>query len=214
MNINNSFPSKYIKSGDITDDDLVVTISRVAIESLGQGDKAEDKPIVYFSDNEKGLVLNKTNAHVISDLYGPETDAWVGKKIALYATEVEMGGVTTLGIRVRLRAPGAKPLPAKFTAPAPVAAPSAIHTRTEAVAALKESIAEAKTALVDLDARGMSTDAATVRGVMSGNEKALNIKGGKPPTVDQINTARQDIDNAVSAALASADEFEKDADNQ
>lgn len=108
MNINNAFPSKYLKSGDIPDDaDLILTIKEVVQENVGQGEEAENKPIVYFQEQEKGLVLNKTNATAISNLYGPETDGWTGKRIALFATEVDFAGKQTLALRVRLKAPKA-----------------------------------------------------------------------------------------------------------
>lgn len=107
MNINNAFPSKYIKSGDINPDaDMVLTISHVEVENVGQGDEAELKPVVYFSETDKGLVLNKTNAATIAKLVGtPETEGWTGKRIALFATEVDFAGKQTLAIRVRMRAP-------------------------------------------------------------------------------------------------------------
>lgn len=112
MNINNAFPSKYLKSGDVPEhDDLLLTISRVTIETVGQDDP-EDKPIVYFAEVDKGLVLNKTNANTIAGLYGPETDGWAGKRIALYATEVAYQGKMTLSLRVRMKAP---PAPAPTT---------------------------------------------------------------------------------------------------
>ena len=117
MNINNAFPSKYLKSGDIEGtDDLLLTIDHVSVESVGQDDP-EDKPIVYFQEVEKGLVLNKTNANTIAGLYGPETDAWTGKRIALYATEVAYQGKMTLSLRVRLKAPAtSKPAAAPLSA--------------------------------------------------------------------------------------------------
>lgn len=111
MNINNAFPSKYLKSGDIPEDaDLVLTIREVISENVGQGEEAEQKPIVYFQEQEKGLVLNKTNATAIANLYGPETDGWTGKRIGLFATEVDFAGKQTLALRVRLKAPRTAPV--------------------------------------------------------------------------------------------------------
>lgn len=108
MNINNAFPSKYLKSGDIPEDaDLILTIKEVVQETVGQGEEAESKPIVYFQEQEKGLVLNKTNATAIMGMYGPETNGWVGKRIAMFATEVDFAGKQTLALRVRLKAPKA-----------------------------------------------------------------------------------------------------------
>lgn len=106
MNINDAFPSKYLKSGDVPEDsDLPLTIKSVSVETVGQGDDAEQKPIIHFEETEKGLVLNKTNAETISRLHTPETDNWPGKRIALFSTEVDFGGKQTLALRVRMKSP-------------------------------------------------------------------------------------------------------------
>lgn len=104
MKISSAFPSAYLKSQEL-DGDTVYTIDRVEIETLGQGKDAEEKPVVYFTETEKGLALNKTNANTIASLYGDDTDDWAGKPVTLYATEVEFQGKQTLAIRVRMRAP-------------------------------------------------------------------------------------------------------------
>lgn len=119
MNIQNAFPSKWLKSGDIPEDsDMLLTIARVEVEMIGQGDEAEQKPVIYFEETEKGMVLNKTNADTISKLHTPETDNWIGKRIALFATEVDFAGKQTLALRVRLRAPQAtKPAAVKPSDP-------------------------------------------------------------------------------------------------
>lgn len=107
MNINNAFASKWLKSGDIPEDaDLILTMKKfVEKEEIGSGDNADLKPVIYFEEVEKGLALNKTNADSIAKLHGPETDNWIGKRVALFATEVDYQGKQTLAIRVRLKAP-------------------------------------------------------------------------------------------------------------
>lgn len=100
MNIDNAFPSNYLKAADI-EEDTTLTISDVKIEKLGD----DERPIVYFEENEKGLVLNKTNASTIKGMYTSDTDNWTGKKITLFATEVDYAGKQTMAIRVRMRAP-------------------------------------------------------------------------------------------------------------
>lgn len=105
MNINNAFPSKWLKSGDVEDGDLSLTIKSVSLEEVGSGEQAEQKPILYFHETEKGMVLNKTNADTIARLYTPETDAWIGKPITIFATEVDFAGKQTLALRVRMKAP-------------------------------------------------------------------------------------------------------------
>lgn len=111
MKIDDAFPSKYLAAGDIpADGDLIVTIKSVTMEVLGQGEKAENKPIIYFSDAPKGLACNKTNANTIKGLYGSDTDAWIGKKLALFAAEVDFQGRQVLAIRVRMRPPAGSPM--------------------------------------------------------------------------------------------------------
>lgn len=99
------FPSRYLKAADCDESDLVLTVREIKSEAVGQGKDAEDKYVLYFEETEKGLVLNKTNSNTIAKLYGDDTDDWEGKKIALFATEVEFQGVMSLGIRVRARTP-------------------------------------------------------------------------------------------------------------
>jgi hypothetical protein len=111
MNINNAFPSKWLKSGDVEDGDLTLTVKSVSLEEVGSGEQAEQKPIIYFHETEKGMVLNKTNVDTIARLYTPETDAWIGKTITIFATEVDFAGKQTLALRVRMKAP--KPAPVK-----------------------------------------------------------------------------------------------------
>lgn len=115
--IGQMFPSKYLKASDFDESGSVLTIDRVEMETVGQGKDADDKPIVYFKELEKGLVLNKTNAGIISNLHGDDTDDWEGKLVTLYATEVQFQGDMVEAIRVKKKAP--KPSAAKKPAPAP-----------------------------------------------------------------------------------------------
>lgn len=102
MNINQAFPSKYLKAADAEDGDLVLTIARVKMETIGQGAKAEQKPVVYFNEVEKGMVLNKTNAKMIGSIAkSDDTDDWTGVKVRVIATEVEFQGDLVMSLRVR-----------------------------------------------------------------------------------------------------------------
>ena len=100
MNIDTAFPSNYLKAADI-EEDTTLTITDVKVEKLGD----DERPIVYFEEQDKGLVLNKTNANTIKGMYTSDTDNWLGKKITLFATEVDYAGKQTMAIRVRMRAP-------------------------------------------------------------------------------------------------------------
>ena len=101
MDINKSFPSNYLRACDLNGADAVLEINSVQLEDVGD----DQKPVVYFAGIDKGLVLNKTNANTIVDLYGTETDAWTAKKIAIFPTQTEFQGKAVECIRVRIKTP-------------------------------------------------------------------------------------------------------------
>ena len=108
MNINDTFPSKHLKSENIGNATPTVTIAKVEVEPVGR--KNVMKAVVYFVGKEKGMVLNKTNANRIAELVGStETDHWAGFAIQLYAADVEFEGKTVKGLRVRKAAGQATP---------------------------------------------------------------------------------------------------------
>lgn len=112
MKMSSAFPSKYLAADadvpDFEDGGLVVTISGAKLERVGMGNDAADKPVLYFEEIDKGLVLNKTNANVLTDLFGTDdTDEWEGRKVRLYAKDVEYQGKMVRGIRVHTRPPKA-----------------------------------------------------------------------------------------------------------
>ena len=100
MRMSEAFPSKYLKAEDLKGQRIPVTISRVEMGDIGDGDSREQKPIVYFQNKEKGLVLNKTNAGNISYMYGDESDAWIGKQVELFTTIVPFQGRQVPAIRI------------------------------------------------------------------------------------------------------------------
>lgn len=120
-NINDAFPSNYLKASDIRGNEPVVTIDRVEYEPVGR--QREMKAIVYFAGKEKGVVLNKTNATKIVQLTGSAmTEDWRGFRIKLFATETEFGGETVECIRVKAAppAPRTAALPPVAPPPAPI----------------------------------------------------------------------------------------------
>jgi len=120
--IDELFPSPYLKHDDIGDQDMALTISNYDFEAIGV-DQPEMKGVLYFEETDKKLVLNKTNAGTISEIYGKEITQWVGKPIALYKTEVSFAGRTVWGVRVR-KNPPTKPQPAQVQQEAPQSPPN------------------------------------------------------------------------------------------
>jgi len=114
MNINNAFPSQYLKASDLGTSTVTVTVAHVAIEPVGQ-DK-QQKPVVYFEGKKKGMVLNRINSKKIAELAGTtETDDWSGVRVALFATTTEFAGDTVECLRVKT-----PPVVRKGTAPVPL----------------------------------------------------------------------------------------------
>lgn len=100
MNINDAFPSNYLKASDLGEAQPVVTIDRVEVEPVGRG--KEMKPVLYFAGKAKGIVLNKTNSKKIAEIAGsPDTDDWHGVAVKLFATEVDFQGETVEAIRIK-----------------------------------------------------------------------------------------------------------------
>ena len=110
MNVNDAFPSKYLKASDLKGQQPVVVIRGVEVEPVGQ--QREMRPVLYFEGKDKGLVLNKTNARNISALTGSdETGDWRGHSIRLYSTNVEFQGDTVEAIRVKAAPQNGRPAP-------------------------------------------------------------------------------------------------------
>jgi hypothetical protein len=113
-NIDNEFPSKYLKASDFDEDGTVMTIASYARETIKNREGAmEAKPILYFRGNDKGLILNKTNAAKLTKLFqSADTDDWIDQPVKLYATEVQFGADQVQAIRIKQAA-----LPGKKTNP-------------------------------------------------------------------------------------------------
>jgi uncharacterized membrane protein len=104
-NINEAFPSRFLKAADLRGREPVVTIARVAFEPMGH--TREVKAVVYFVGKAKGLKLNKTMATAISAIAGsPLTEAWIGVALCLYATSAAFGRDTFPVVRVKAPAKG------------------------------------------------------------------------------------------------------------
>ena len=98
LNIHDAFQSKYIKAADLQGKVARLTISACQIEEIGDTDR---KPVLYFNNTKKGLVVNPTNAWTLEDFFGFETDDWIGNEIELFAERVMFKNRPTLGLRIR-----------------------------------------------------------------------------------------------------------------
>ena len=106
MNINELYPSKYFKATDF-DTSQHFTISSVSVEPVGA--EQENKPVLYFNGDARGVVLNKTNASVVAHAYGDETERWSGKPVECRSEPVQFGGriVDAIRLYIPVAPPGA-----------------------------------------------------------------------------------------------------------
>lgn len=122
-NINDVFPSKYLKASDLKGREVTVAMRELVMEKIGD----DTKPILYFMNKEKGMVLNKTNSMNIAIAYGPETEAWAGHSITLFASWVDYQGKQVQGLRVRA-VQSQQPAPAQsYQAPPNYQAPPVVQ---------------------------------------------------------------------------------------
>ena len=97
MKLDQAFPSNYLKCSDLNGREITATISEVKMEDVGD----DHKPVVYFRGAQKGLVLNKTNGYSIGDIYGDDTDNWIGRKITLFPDKTSYQGKRVDCVRVK-----------------------------------------------------------------------------------------------------------------
>jgi hypothetical protein len=108
--------SRFLKAEDL-DHEKKYRIKSVSEEEVGE--KKEKKLVVWFTNDKRGLVLNRINNRVIRGAYGDDTALWPGKIIVIFRTTAEFRG--KMGPALRVRIP--PPKPPTGTAP-PSASPS------------------------------------------------------------------------------------------
>lgn len=96
----------YLEGEELKGSTLTLTIKDIRQEKMqSQKGKEESKYVLYFKENRKGFVLNKTNAKRLAVLYGKMTGGWHGKQVTLYTEEVKAFGETHNALRVAEAAP-------------------------------------------------------------------------------------------------------------
>src|SRR5215471_11653703 len=103
MRANQAFPSKYLKSSDVKEKPRVAVISHLAQETVGQGQDAKEKHVLHLED-QKPLVLNRTNWDALEEAFG-DSDDWPGHKAKIKAARTQFQGKPTDGTRLEAIVP-------------------------------------------------------------------------------------------------------------
>jgi len=96
MRANQAFPSTYLKSSDAKDRPIITTIKAVEREEVGNEKK--EKWVLYFED-QKPMVLNRTNWDAIEEAFG-DSDDWPGHKVKLKCARTQFQGKSVDGLRI------------------------------------------------------------------------------------------------------------------
>src|SRR5512137_2490323 len=84
MDFDMLYPKRFLKAGMFGGRDVTLTISKVFREVL-EGDKGPKMTaILSFAERPQQLTLNVTNGTCIKEMFGRETDLWVGKRVTLF----------------------------------------------------------------------------------------------------------------------------------
>lgn len=108
MKISEIFPRKYATGEDLKGQPFTLTIRTVTMEEMHPqpGSPAEHKPVIYFAETQKGIILSPTLARQIQAIHGDETDTWNGKRVTIYPQPMTVAGKPRVAIRARPAANG------------------------------------------------------------------------------------------------------------
>ena len=96
--------SRFFKAEDLTTEKRF-KIKTVTEEEVGIGKDREKKLVVWFTNDPRGLVLNRVNNRTLRGAFGDDTAGWPGKIIVLFPTQAEFRGQMKPAMRVRIPPP-------------------------------------------------------------------------------------------------------------
>ena len=97
MRISQQFVGSYLKAADLPRPQAF----QIQAVEMGKMPDGDEKPVVNFAGAGQALVLNKTNATILVELFGDETTGWHGQWVELYATTTSFSGRMVPCIRAR-----------------------------------------------------------------------------------------------------------------
>ena len=96
--------SKFFKAADLQAEKKL-RIKEVTEEEIGMGTDKERKLCVWFTNDSRGLVLNKTNNRTLRGAFGDACDDWRSRIIVVFPTTDEFRGRMVPVLRVRIPPP-------------------------------------------------------------------------------------------------------------
>jgi hypothetical protein len=133
--------SKFFKASDL-ESEMKLRVAKVTEEVVGVGADQQKKLAVWFTNDQRALLLNKTNLRTLSGAFGDDCDGWAGKVIVLFPSTVDLRGKMVPSLRVRIAPPkqatvntgnGAKPVEPQQPPAKPAAQPSLADDMNEEI---------------------------------------------------------------------------------
>jgi hypothetical protein len=114
--------SRFLKAQDLQAEKKF-KIKSVTEEDVGVGRDKERKLVLWFTNDDRGLVLNRTNNRTLRGPFGDDCAGWIGKVIVIFPTMAEFRGDMKPALRVRIPPPkgNGQSVAAKPAAPPPPA---------------------------------------------------------------------------------------------
>jgi hypothetical protein len=82
--------------------ELKLTIEKVQKEQVKTAEGTQECIVAYFKGGQKGMIINKTNAKIITKILDtPYIEHWAGKSIIIYAAKVRAFGEMVEALRVK-----------------------------------------------------------------------------------------------------------------
>ena len=103
MNIDDMFPSKYLRGSDL-EEPITVTIARLTQVPMRpyKGADPVQKWVLHLEEIVKAVILCSTTARQIAKAVGSKTvDDWIGHRITLFPKPLKVAGKNRIAIRAR-----------------------------------------------------------------------------------------------------------------
>jgi hypothetical protein len=82
--------------------ELKLIIEKVQKEQVKTAEGSQECIVAYFKGGQKGMIINKTNAKIITKILDtPYIEQWAGKSIIIYAAKVRAFGEMVEALRVK-----------------------------------------------------------------------------------------------------------------
>src|SRR5262245_58655406 len=96
--------TRFFKAADMPQEKKL-RIKDVTEEEIGVGRDKERKLCVWFTNDTRGLVVNRTNNRTLRGAFGDACDGWKGKVIVVFRTQDDFRGRMVPVLRVRIPPP-------------------------------------------------------------------------------------------------------------